>query len=32
MIQISPETQLFIREHSSDDVRALALQAKSIRI
>ncbi|ANU59168.1 class I SAM-dependent methyltransferase [Bacteroides caecimuris] len=28
MIQISPETQLFIREHSSDDVRALALQAK----
>ena len=28
MIQISPETQLFIREHSSDDVRTLALQAK----
>ena len=28
MMQISPETQLFIREHSSDDVRALALQAK----
>ena len=28
MIQISPETRLFIREHSSDDVRALALQAK----
>ena len=28
MIQISPETQLFIREHSSDDVRALTLQAK----
>lgn len=28
MIQISPKTQLFIREHSSDDVRALALQAK----
>lgn len=28
MIQISSETQLFIREHSSDDVRALALQAK----
>ncbi len=28
MIQISPETQLFIHEHSSDDVRALALQAK----
>lgn len=28
MIQISPETLLFIREHSSDDVRALALQAK----
>ena len=28
MIQISPETQLFIREHSSDNVRALALQAK----
>ncbi|TGY27208.1 SAM-dependent methyltransferase [Bacteroides caecimuris] len=27
-MQISPETQLFIREHSSDDVRALALQAK----
>ena len=28
MMQISPETQLFIREHSSDDVRVLALQAK----
>ena len=28
MIQISSETQLFIREHSSDNVRALALQAK----
>ena len=28
MMQISPETQLFIREHSSDDVRTLALQAK----
>lgn len=28
MMQISAETQLFIREHSSDDVRALALQAK----
>ena len=28
MLQISPETQLFIREHSSVDVRALALQAK----
>ena len=27
-MQISPETQLFIREHSSDDVRVLALQAK----
>lgn len=32
MMQISPETQLFIREHSSDDVRVLALQAKSTRI
>ena len=28
MMQISPEIQLFIREHSSDDVRVLALQAK----
>ena len=28
MMQISPEIQLFIREHSSDDVRTLALQAK----
>ena len=28
MIQISPETQLFIHKHSSDDVRILALQAK----
>ena len=28
MMQISPEIQLFIREHSSDDVRALALQVK----
>lgn len=27
-MQLSPETQLFIREHQSDDVRALALQAK----
>lgn len=27
-MQISPETLLFIREHRSDDVRALALQAK----
>lgn len=32
MMQISPETQLFIREHSSDDVRVLALQVKSTRI
>lgn len=28
MIQISPETRQFIREHPSDDVRNLALQAK----
>lgn len=28
MIQLSPETQLFIQEHLSDDVRSLALQAK----
>ena len=27
-MQISPETQLFIREHQTDDVRALALQAR----
>ena len=27
-MQISPETQQFIREHQSDDIRALALQAK----
>ena len=27
-MQISPETQLFIRKHQSDDIRALALQAK----
>ena len=27
-MQIFPETQQFIREHSSDDIRALALQAK----
>lgn len=27
-MQLSPETQLFIREHQSDNVRALALQAK----
>lgn len=27
-MQISPETQLFIREHQADDVRALALQSK----
>lgn len=27
-MKISPETQLFIREHQSDDVRTLALQAK----
>lgn len=27
-MQISPETQLFIRKHQSDDVRDLALQAK----
>jgi len=27
-MQISPETQLFIRKHQVDDVRALALQAK----
>ena len=27
-MQISPETQLFIREHQPDDVRALALQAR----
>ena len=26
MMQTSPEIQLFIREHSSDDVRVLALQ------
>ena len=32
MMQISPETQLFIREHSSDDVRVLALQAKKMCI
>lgn len=28
MMQISTETQLFIRKHHADDVRALALQAK----
>lgn len=28
MIQISPKTRLFIREHQTDDVRTLALQAK----
>ena len=28
MMQISPETQLFIREHQTDDVRVLALQAR----
>ena len=27
-MQISTETQLFIREHKTDDVRALALQAR----
>ena len=27
-MQISPETQLFIREHQTDDVRVLALQAR----
>lgn len=27
-MQISPETQLFIRKHQSDDIRTLALQAK----
>ena len=27
-MQISPETQQFIREHQSNDIRALALQAK----
>ena len=28
MIQISPETKAFIREHTTDDVRSLALQSK----
>lgn len=28
MIQLSPETRLFISEHRTDDVRSLALQAK----
>lgn len=28
MIQISPETQAFIREHQADDVRTLALQSR----
>lgn len=28
MIQISPETQAFVLEHQTDDVRTLALQAK----
>ena len=28
MMQISPETQLFIRQHQTDDIRILALQGK----
>ena len=28
MMQISPETQLFIRQHQTDDIRILALQGR----